>query len=109
MSYNREYGENAFKPIKENQIILDFTGVKDWWKIHEILKEKFGLPDYYGKNWSALWDCLDGLFLDDGEVVVKIYGFNSFDEELREYCNKMLEVFDRVHKETPNIIFELLS
>ena len=109
MNNNEKYDRYAFKPIKENPIILDFTGCKNLREIHSILKNKFGFPDYYGKNWSALWDCLDGLFLDEGEVIVKIYGFNSLEDELREYCVSMLEVFDDVHERTPNVTFELIS
>ena len=28
---------------------------------------------------------------------------------LREYCKTMLEIFDDVHEETPNVVFELIS
>lgn len=49
---------DAFKEIKENPITLDFTGFKFLGEVHRELKKKFGLPDYYGENWNALWDCL---------------------------------------------------
>ena len=41
-----------------NTIILDFTGIKSYWELHEYFKEVFRLPDYYGHNMDALWDCL---------------------------------------------------
>ena len=44
MNYEEEIRKNAFKPIKENPIILDFTGCKYLSEIHLILKTKFGLP-----------------------------------------------------------------
>ena len=40
--------KNAFKPIRENPIILDFSGVQYLGEMHFLLKEKFGLPEYYG-------------------------------------------------------------
>ena len=109
MNYEEEMKINAFKPIKENPIILDFTGCKYLGEIHLILKTKFGLPEYYGENLDALWDCLRYLWLDGESVKVNIYGFLSLPDDLREYCVTMLEIFDDVHEETPNVIFELVS
>jgi len=108
MNYEDE-SYKAFKPINENPIILDFTGCKYLGEIHQKLKKKFGLPEYYGENWDALWDCLQGLFYQRGTFKVNIYGFYLLPEELRDYCKTMLEIFDDVHKETPNIAFELIS
>ena len=106
---NNDILMNRFKTIKENPIILDFTQCKYLDEIHLILKDKFGFPEYYGKNWSALKDCLDGLFVDQGNFVVKIYGYNSLPKELKEYCRTMLEIFEYVQRATPNISFEIIS
>ena len=105
---NNTYDENAYKDITENPIILDFTDCNHYDKIHTILKEKFGLPDYYGRNWSALWDCLRYLFYDEGEFIVEIYGLNTLTEEYQNYCKKMLEIFERVRLNTPNVIFKVM-
>lgn len=99
----------AFKPIMDNPIILDFAGCRYLGEIHKILKERFGFPEYYGENWQALWDCLDYLFVDDGERIVEIYGLQSLPDNLRKECDKMLEVFHDVHQDTPNVIFQLIS
>ena len=100
---------NAFKLINENPIILDFTDCRHLGEIHLILKTKFGLPDYYGENWDALWDCLRYLWLDGEYIKVNIYGFMKLPYDLREHCGAMLKVFEDVHKETPNVTFELIS
>lgn len=109
MNYEENYKRNSFKPIKENPVILDFTGCKYLGEIHRILKTKFGLPEYYGENRDALWDCLRYLWSDGEKIKVEIYGFTSLPDDLREYCKDMLEIFDDVHKDTPNVTFELIS
>jgi len=109
MSYEEESARYAFKPITENPIILDFGNCRFLGEIHQVLKKKFGLPDYYGENWDALWDCLRYLFWDEGEMAVEICGFLSLEDDLREYCVPMLSVFDDVHKESPNVTFTLVS
>ena len=106
MNYN-DY--NAFKEITENPIILDFSKCKYLGEIHLMLKEKFGLPEYYGENWDALWDCLRYLFDDEKEYMVEMHGFYSMDKDLQDECRLMLEIFDDVHNETPNFKYKIIS
>ena len=105
----RDFDENAFRPIEENPIVLDFSGCRYLGEVHLILKEKFGLPEYYGENWDALWDCLDGLFYKRGDFGVEIYGSSMIDEELLDEFQLMLEVFEDVHKSTPNVTFKVIT
>ncbi len=100
---------HAFKEITENPIILDFSKCKYLGEIHLMLKEKFGLPDYYGENWDALWDCMDGLFYKQGEYSAKLYGFYSLNKDLQDECQLMLKVFNDVHSKTPNFSYEIVS
>ncbi len=109
MNYEENFDRYAFKTINENPIILDFNGCKYLGEIHQILKTKFGLPEYYGENWDALWDCLRYLWVDGEHIKVNICGFLSLPDDLREYCKTMLEVFDDVNESTPNITFEIVS
>ena len=98
---------NAYKKIKDNPIILDFTGCKYLGELHKILKEKFGFPEYYGENLDALWDSLDGWCNE--ELQVFITGYDTLTGELRDYFDKILGVFSDVHAENPNMNFYVLS
>lgn len=43
------------------ELEIDFSGVSDLNSMHKLLMEKFGFPDFYGKNVNALIDCLTSL------------------------------------------------
>ena len=90
-------------------IILDFTECKTLGEVHQVLKKNFDFPEYYGENWSALWDCLDGWYYDEGEILVEIHGYHAMPEELQDYCQTMLKIFDDVHERTPNVTFVMVS
>lgn len=89
------------------EIILDFTNCKYLLDLHKELKEKFGFPDYYGENLSALWDCLDNYC--DWDLCVYVKGLNTLPKEFKDYMQKIIMIFARVHSTTPNIVFELIS
>ena len=96
-----------YKEITENPITIDFNGCNHWKTVHDILREKFGLPEYYAENWDSLWDCLSYLFTEDTEV--HIYGYYSMSKTYQDYCKNVLEIFDDIHKETPNFTYKLIN
>ena len=97
----------ALKEITENPIILDFSKCKTLGEVHLMLKEKFGLPEYYGENLDGLWDCLKYYCKDRRHVLIK--GAGAMPEELQGYMVKVMEVFDDVNEITPNITFEVID
>jgi RNAse (barnase) inhibitor barstar len=47
-------------------IQLDGRQMGDWPSFHQECREKFGFPDFYGRNLDAWIDCLSGLRDEDG-------------------------------------------
>ena len=74
-----------------NVIELDFGGIKSLWGLHEYLKKAFGLPDYYGHNMDALWDCLHCSFDEPTTIVLK--NLSGISKDLTEAVKIMLELF----------------
>ena len=72
-------------------IILDGKRMGDRDALHAELKEKLGLPDYYGGNLDALNDCLGER--REKELIV-IRDFADFAEDCGLYGMKLLRVFN---------------
>ncbi len=69
--------------------IIDFTGVKYYLQVHEIIKEALDFPDYYGKNWDAFWDCLTDMV---GEPLhIEIYALNEMEKKFPGTSKMILE------------------
>ncbi len=55
------------------ELKIDFSGIEDLNSMHELLMEKFGFPNFYGKNVNALIDCLTSLrYPEDGMTKVSL-------------------------------------
>ncbi len=73
---------------------IDFTNVKNFLEMHFVIKEALDLPDYYGCNWSALWDCLTDMY---GELIhIEILGLENIKNRFgEETVDKMIEILKR--------------
>lgn len=91
-SFPEEY--YLYRKNIQGLVVLDFEGCKTLGQFHLAIKETFGFPEYYGENWSALWDCLTDIFNEKTHVVIR--GFFSMPENLQEYCTKLFEILDRL-------------
>ncbi len=70
----------------ESRITLDCRMFSQRGEAHDYLAEKLNLPEYYGRNLDALYDCLSGV---KGEIV-----FLHADEIDGGYAKKILRVFE---------------
>lgn len=90
-----------------DKIILDFNGIKSIWALHEYFKEVFNLPDYYGHNMNALWDCLDCSFEHPTTIVLK--NIEKLPPEMNEAVKIMLELFDDLQRENEEVTIQIES
>lgn len=86
-------------------IILDgkeFTSEK---KVHQLLKEKLELPDYYGDNFNALWDCLTGWV----ELPLKIIwnDYKCSEEYLGDFAVELKNLFLEAENEIEELDIDL--
>ena len=90
-----------------NYIILDFNGIKSLWTLHEYFKEVFNLPDYYGYNMDALWDCLDCSFEFPTTIVLK--NIEKIPSEMNEATEIMLELFEDLQRDNEKVTVQIES
>lgn len=88
-----------------NAIELDFAGIKSLWELHEYLKEAFCLPDYYGHNMDALWDCLHCSF--DEPTTIILNDLSEIPKELKEAVEIMLELFTDLEREDEEVTVQI--
>ena len=100
---------NTFHYPPSNPIVLDFSGCKYADEIHLRLKDTFGFPGYYGMNWDAAWDCIDGYFYGNTCKIVEIRGFYSLPQDLQEYCKPLWEIFQDLKAKGQNVEERIIS
>lgn len=88
-----------------NHIILDFDGIESIWALHEYFKEAFGLPDYYGHNMDALWDCLHCSF--EAPTTIVLRNIEKLPPEMGRAVDIMLELFDDLQREDKNVALQV--
>jgi ribonuclease inhibitor len=83
-------------------IVLDFSEVKSWWELHEYFKTVFDLPDYYGRNMDALWDCLYCCYNKNTTIYIK--NCAAIPAELQSEVEIMKELFQELHEKDGVVI-----
>ena len=71
-------------------ITVDFIEVKTYWQLHELFKSVFHLPDYYGRNMDALWDCLYCCYDENTTICMK--NCSAIPSELQSEVELMKEL-----------------
>ena len=78
--------------------------IKSEESFHSQIKEVLELPEYYGENLDALWDCLTG-WIDTPLKLVWI-DFENSKANLGEFADKALNLFKDAEKEVEGFKIE---
>lgn len=76
---------------------IDLSAVHTLYELHLHLKEVFSLPEHYGMNMDALWDCLHGRFEEPVEIQVK--GARRIPASLEEGAATLGELLAELERE----------
>ena len=87
------------------EAILEGTKIKSIEDFHRLVKDVLNLPDYYGENLDALWDCLTGWVDLPLTLVWKDFEYSK--SSLGDFATKALNVFTDAEKEIKGFKIEL--
>ena len=84
-------------------VILDAKKMVEKEKMHEYLAKKFDLPEYYGKNLDALFDCLCEI---NEPTLIKLKNEDALQGDTKE---SLIRLFHDVCNENEMVKFELVK
>ena len=79
------------------RVRLNSGAVTDWRSFHEICRDAFGFPDFYGMNMNAWIDCLTYLDEGDGMSRFELHGDEMLEIEVTEtksFKSRLPNIFD---------------
>ncbi|MDE6111127.1 MAG: barstar family protein [Eubacterium sp.] len=73
----------------KNRIIIDFSDCLYLESLHNEIKDKLALPDWYGKNLDALWDSLTGIIETPVEIEIIFKPKTKAVQKIKPYVKQM--------------------
>lgn len=84
-------------------VILDAKKMLEKEKMHEYFAKKFDLPEYYGRNLDALFDCLCEI---NEPTLIKLKNEDDLQGDTKE---SLIRLFRDVCNENEMVKFELVK
>ena len=84
-------------------VILDAKKMLKKEKMHEYFAKKFDLPEYYGRNLDALFDCLCEI---NEPTLIKLKNESALQDDTKE---SLTQLFRDVCSENALVKFELVK
>lgn len=86
-------------------VIINFSKCKYPLDLHNEIREKLELPEWYGNSLDALWDILTGFIETPVSITVIFKPENKAAENLKENVLKVIETFKEASEEDEEIKF----
>ena len=84
-------------------VIIDISELETPADLHEIIKLKLDLPEYYGRNLDALHDVLTSI----SSLHLILCGSNDTYNSLKEYLPRLQRVLRVSADNNPNFTYEM--
>ena len=84
-------------------INIDFYRIHTWAAFYRELKKQLSLPEYFGNNLDALWDCLTG----EAELPMSIQFSNISRFQLKKFENLIALMEDAETELEPDFSFSI--
>ena len=88
-------------------IVIDGNNFDSIENLHLHLKRKLKLPEHYGNNLDALWDCLSGQTELPLTLIVKNVDFNQ--SPIGDYLKLLFSVLERAENELHGFSFVVIE
>ena len=85
--------------VAVKEVTIDFSGCKNWVKVHELIKNELELPEFYGCNLDALWDAITGLMYVPANIKIIFKPKTVAAQKLSDEIEKIIEVFKEAEEE----------
>lgn len=84
------------------KVELPLTEVQSVEQLHLLLQQKLGLPEGYGRNWDAFWDCLTDRGLCQMPSVLVLSGWTHLVRTLPDDAKQFRKCLDNWSMEDPD-------
>ncbi|MBT2572415.1 barstar family protein [Bacillus sp. ISL-51] len=88
-----------------NKAVIHGEQIRSMSDLHQALKQELSLPDYYGENLDALWDCLTGWV--EYPLVLEWREFEQSKRNAGDGAEAVLQVFHDAKAEGCDITISL--
>ena len=79
---------------------VDFRPVKHDRDLYKCIKKGLDLPDFFGENLDALWDCLTGFIGYPCDI--RLTGLSALSKQRRRELQDILDLLSEAEKENPD-------